>query len=56
MTLARSHLMRLPDPLRAGDGAETIRAQCERILQELVDAEATARIGATRGEASLSST
>lgn len=50
MALSQSDLLRLPESLRAADGVETIRAVCERILQELIEAEATARIGAEWNE------
>ncbi|WSX09316.1 IS256 family transposase [Streptomyces sp. NBC_00988] len=36
--------------LRTADGVETIRMLCERILQELIEAEATEVIGAAPGE------
>ena len=50
MALSQSDLLRLLESLRAADGIETIRAVCERILQELIEAEATARIGADWNE------
>ncbi|GGX41882.1 hypothetical protein GCM10010353_66330 [Streptomyces chryseus] len=50
MALSQSDLLRLLESLRAADGVETIRAVCERILQELIEAEATARIGAEWNE------
>jgi len=42
--------MRLLQSLRTADGVETIRVLCERILQELIEAEATEAIGAAPGE------
>ncbi|MEV6110916.1 IS256 family transposase [Streptomyces sp. NPDC051940] len=50
MALSQSDLLQLLQSLRAADGIETIRAVCERILQELIEAEATARIGAEWNE------
>lgn len=50
MTLSRSDLMRLLQALRTADGVETIRVLCERILQELIEAEATEAIGTAPGE------
>ncbi|MET8809692.1 IS256 family transposase [Streptomyces sp. NPDC004546] len=50
MALSQSDLLRLLESLRAADGVETIRVVCERILQELIEAEATARIGAEWNE------
>jgi putative transposase len=38
------------ESLRAADGIELIRALAQRILQELIEAEATAHIGAEPGE------
>jgi transposase-like protein len=46
MALSRSELMRLLESLRRADGVEAIRVVCERILQELIEAEATDVIGA----------
>lgn len=56
MALSQSDLLRLLESLRAADGVETIRAVCERILQELIEAEATARIGAEWNERTESRT
>ncbi|MFD5255274.1 transposase [Streptomyces bobili] len=50
MALSQSDLMRLLESLRTSDGVETIRVLCERILQELIEAEATEVIGAAPGE------
>jgi hypothetical protein len=41
MTLSGSNLIRLLESLRTADGVDTIRMQCQRILQELIEAEAT---------------
>ncbi|WP_369253777.1 IS256 family transposase [Streptomyces sp. R35] len=46
MALSQSELMRLLESLRRADGVEAIRVVCERILQELIEAEATDVIGA----------
>ncbi len=53
MALSRSDPMRLLESLRTADGVETIRVLRERLLQELIDAEATEVIGAAPGEHSL---
>ncbi|MGW6317655.1 IS256 family transposase [Streptomyces sp. NPDC055099] len=50
MALSQSGLMRLLESLRTADGVESIRALCERILQELIEAEATEAIGAAPRE------
>ncbi|MEV7776126.1 IS256 family transposase [Kitasatospora sp. NPDC086791] len=50
MALSQSHLLRLMESLRTADGIELIRTLAQRILQELIEAEATARIGAEPGE------
>ncbi|GGZ95342.1 transposase [Streptomyces echinoruber] len=50
MAWSRSDLMRLLKSLRTADGVETIRVVCERIPQELIEAEATEVIGAAPGE------
>jgi len=50
MALSQSELMRLLESLRRADGAEAIRVVCERILQELIEAEATDVIGAAPRE------
>ncbi|MEU7061548.1 IS256 family transposase [Streptomyces sp. NPDC046197] len=56
MALSRSELMRLLESLRRADGVEAIRVVCERILQELIEAEATEMIGAAPGEHSQTRT
>ncbi|MEU1276486.1 IS256 family transposase [Streptomyces sp. NPDC005799] len=43
-------LLRLLESLRRADGVEAIRVVCERILQELIEAEATEVIGAAPRE------
>ena len=50
MTLSQSDLLRLLESLRSSDGLELVRAVAERMLQELIEAEATARIGAQWNE------
>ncbi|MDH6581522.1 putative transposase [Streptomyces sp. SAI-133] len=50
MALSQSELMRLLESLRRAEGVEAIRVVCERILQELIEAEATDMIGAAPGE------
>ncbi|MFE2584850.1 IS256 family transposase [Streptomyces sp. NPDC059378] len=50
MALSQSELMRLLESLRRAEGVEAIRVVCERILQELIEAEATEMIGAGPGE------
>jgi hypothetical protein len=50
VTLSQSELMRLLESLRRADGVEAIRVVCERILQELIEAEASDMIGAAPGE------
>ncbi|WP_405987933.1 IS256 family transposase [Streptomyces sp. NBC_00986] len=50
MALSQSELMRLLESLRRADGVEAIRVVCERILQELIEAEATEAIGAAPRE------
>lgn len=46
MALSRSDLSELLDALRAGTMTDTIRTSLERILQQLVGADAPAVIGA----------
>ena len=46
MALSQSDLHRLLESLRSADGLELVRGVAERMLQELIEAEATARIGA----------
>lgn len=50
MTLSQHDLLRLMESLRTADGIELIRVLAQRILQELIEAEATAHIGAEPGE------
>lgn len=56
MALSQSELMRLLESLRRADGVEAIRVVCERILQELIEAEATEAIGAALREHSVERT
>ena len=56
MALSQSDLMQLLQSRRTADGVETIRMLCERILQELVEAETTEAIGAARSEHSKTRT
>jgi len=50
MALSRSDLIRLLESLRSTDGIELIRAIAERMVQELIEAEASAHVGATWNE------
>lgn len=50
MALSQHDLLRLMESLRTADGIEMIRVLAQRILQELIEAEATAHIGAEPGE------
>lgn len=50
MALSQSDLLRLLESLRSADGLELVRGVAERMLQELIEAEATARIGAQWNE------
>ncbi|MFF4746437.1 IS256 family transposase [Streptomyces sp. NPDC001268] len=50
MALSQSDLLRLLESLRSADGLELVRGGAERMLQELIEAEATARIGAEWNE------
>lgn len=50
MALSQSDLLRLIESLRSSDGLELVRHVAERMLQELIEAEATARIGAEWNE------
>lgn len=52
MTLTEFDLSELLEAIKAGELTERIRASLEWILQELIEAEATARIGAGRYERS----
>ena len=50
MALSQSDLLRLSESLRSADGLEMIRTLVQRLLQELIEAEATLHIGAEPGE------
>ncbi|WP_217245858.1 IS256 family transposase [Streptomyces sp. AC602_WCS936] len=50
MALSQHDLLRLMESLRTADGIELVRVLAQRILQELIEAEATAHIGAAPGE------
>lgn len=50
MALSQSELIRLLESLRSTDGIELIRAIAERMVQELIEAEATAHVGAEWNE------
>jgi hypothetical protein len=50
MALSQHDLLRLLESLRSADGLELVRNVAERMLQELIEAEATARIGAEWNE------
>ncbi len=50
MALSRHDLLRLMEALRTADGIELVRVLAQRVLQELIEAEATAHIGAEPGE------
>ena len=52
MALSQSALSELLDAFRAGDGVDLIRDAVRVVLQELVELEATERIGAARYERS----
>jgi putative transposase len=46
VALSRHDLLRLLEPLRSADGLGLVRSPAERLPQELIEAEAAARIGA----------
>jgi putative transposase len=46
MALSQHDLLRLLESLRSADGLELVRSVAERMLQELIEAEATSHIGA----------
>lgn len=46
MALSQHDLFRLLESLRPVDGLELVREVAERLLQELIEAEATAHVGA----------
>lgn len=48
--LSQAELIRLLESLRSTDGIELIRAIAERMMQELIEAEASAHIGADWNE------
>ena len=50
MALSQHDLLRLMESLRTADGIELVRTLTQRILQELIEAEAAAVIGAEPGE------
>lgn len=50
MALSQSELIRLPEPLRPTDGIEFVRTNAERMVQELIEAEAKDQIGAEWNE------
>ncbi|MDX3848513.1 IS256 family transposase [Streptomyces europaeiscabiei] len=50
MPLSQHDLLRLLESLRSSDELELVRSVAERMLQELIEAEATARIGAEWNE------
>ncbi|MFE9941186.1 transposase [Streptomyces hirsutus] len=50
MALSRHDLLRLLESLRSADGPALVREVAGRLPQELIEVEATARIGAERGE------
>ncbi|QCX82508.1 hypothetical protein C9F11_44730 (plasmid) [Streptomyces sp. YIM 121038] len=50
MALSQHDLLRLMESPRTADGIELVRVLAQRILQELIEAEATSRIGAEPGE------
>jgi putative transposase len=52
MALDQSALLELVEALKAGDGAQLMRSALETMLQALIEAEATAHIGAERHERS----
>lgn len=50
IALSQSELIRLLESLRSSDGIEFIRAIAERMVQELIEAEASTHIGAESNE------
>lgn len=50
MALSRQDLLRLLESLRSADGLELVRGVAERLLQELIEAEASVKFGAEWGE------
>ena len=53
MTITNSDLNELLDAIRAGGDIDVVRRGVELMLQALIDAEATAQIGAERFERPL---
>ncbi|WP_406209715.1 IS256 family transposase [Streptomyces sp. NBC_01017] len=56
MALSQSDLIRLLESLRSSDGIELVRSVAERMLQELIEAEVSAHIGAGWNEHTASRT
>ncbi|WP_406209762.1 transposase [Streptomyces sp. NBC_01017] len=56
MALSQSDLLRLLESLRSSDGIELVRSVAERMLQELIEAEVSAHIGAGWNEHTASRT
>lgn len=50
MALSQHDLLRLLESLRSADGLELVLEVAERLLQELIEAEATTKIGSEWGE------
>ncbi len=50
MALSRPDVLRLLESLRSADRLELVRSVAERLLQELIESEAAARIGAVWAE------
>ncbi len=50
MAMSQSALSELLDAFRAGEGVDLIRESVRMVMQELIEAEATERIGASRHE------
>lgn len=46
MALSQSALSDILDAFRAGDGVDLVRESVRMVMQELIEAEATERIGA----------
>ena len=46
MTLSQSALSELLEAFRAGDGVDLVRESVRMVMQELIELEATQRIGA----------
>ena len=52
MALSQSAVSELLDAFRTGDGVDLIRESVRMVMQELIEAEATEKIGAARLAAS----